>query len=100
GLTDPSPFHPLASKLPYMPEDYRSSRVQSWFASVQRELWRNALLDLAYIGNRANDLLLFTNLNEAAPNNSAGTMSLQARRPIPEYGDITYSFNGGKSRYH
>ncbi len=27
-------------------------------------------------------------------------MSLQSRRPIPEYADITYSFNGGKSRYH
>jgi hypothetical protein len=100
GLTDPSRFNPLASNITYMPEDYRSSRVQSWFASIQRELWRNALLDLAYIGNRADDLLLFANLNEAAPNNSAGTLSLQSRRPIPEYGDITYSFNGGKSRYH
>ena len=100
GLTDPSTFNPLASNITYMPEDYHSSRVQSWFASVQRELWRGALIDLAYIGNRADDLLLFANLNEAAPNNSAGTLSLQARRPIPEFGDITYSFNGGKSRYH
>ena len=23
----------------------------------------------------------------------------QARRPIPEFADITYSFNGGRSRY-
>ena len=97
GLTDPSTFNPLASNITYMPEDYHSSRVQSWFASVQRELWRNALIDLAYIGNRADGLLLFANLNEAVPNNSAGTLSLQARRPIPEFGDITYSFNGGKS---
>ena len=29
-----------------------------------------------------------------------GTLPLQARRPIPEFADITYSFNGGKSRYH
>ena len=28
-----------------------------------------------------------------------GTMPLQARRPIPEFADITYAFNGGKSRY-
>ena len=39
GLTDPSTFNPLASNITYMPEDYQSSRVQSWFASVQRELW-------------------------------------------------------------
>ena len=34
------------------------------------------------------------------PNNAAGTIPLQQRRPIPEFADITYSFNGGKSRYH
>ncbi len=100
GLTDPSRFNPLLANVTYMPEDYHSSRVQSWFVSVQRELWDGALVDLAYIGNRADDMLLFANLNQAAPNNSAGTLSLQSRRPIPEFADITYSFNGGKSRYH
>ena len=43
--------------------------------------------------------MLFANYNQAAPNNAAGTLTLQQRRPIPEYADITYSFNGGKSRY-
>jgi hypothetical protein len=100
GITDPSQFNPLAANVTYMPEDYHSSLVQSWFASVQRELWRGALIDLAYVGNSADDMLLFANLNQAAPNNSAGTLSLQSRRPIQEFGDITYSFNGGKSRYH
>ncbi|HXG89998.1 MAG TPA: TonB-dependent receptor [Vicinamibacterales bacterium] len=100
GLTDPSRFNPLAANITYMPSDYESSEVQSWFASVQRELWSGALVDLAYIGNRADGLLLFANLNQATPNNSAGTLSLQSRRPIPGYADITYSFNGGKSRYH
>ncbi len=100
GLTDPSRFNPLAANITYMPEDYRSSRVQSWFASVQRELADGLLLDLAYVGNRADGLLLFANYNQATPNNSAGTIPLQARRPIPEFADITYSFNGGESRYH
>ena len=86
GLTDPSRFNPLAANITYMPEDYHSSQVQSWFVSVQRELWHGALVDLAYIGNRADDLLLFANLNQATPNNSAGTLSLQARRPIPGLG--------------
>src|SRR5262249_3699197 len=99
GLTDPSQFNPLAANITYMPEDYRSSDVQSWYASVQRELWNGALLDVAYVGNEADGLLLFANYNQAAPNNAAGTATLQSRRPIPEYADITYSFNGGKSRY-
>lgn len=100
GLTDPSRFNPLLANITYMPSDYRSSDVHSWFASVQREVWTGALLDLAYVGNRANGMLLFANYNQAAPNNAAGTLSLQSRRPIPEFADITYSFNGGKSRYH
>ena len=100
GLTDPSQFNPLVANITYMPSDYRSSDVQSWFASVQRELWDGALLDVAYVGNRADGLLLFANYNQAAPNNAAGTLTLQQRRPIPEYADITYSFNGGKSRYN
>ena len=60
---------------------------------------RNMLLDVAYVGNRADDLLLFANYNQAVPNNAAGTIPLQDRRPIPAFADITYAFNGGKSRY-
>jgi hypothetical protein len=99
GLTDPSQFNPLTANVTYMPRDYHSSSVQSWFASVQRELGRNMILDLAYVGNAADDMLLFANFNQARPNNSAGTIPLQARRPIQGFADITYSFNGGKSRY-
>ncbi len=99
GFTDPSRFDPLASNITYMPRDYHSSQVQSWLVSVQRELWDGALVDVAYVGNRADALLLFANFNQAVPNNSAGTIPLQQRRPIPEFADITYAFNGGKSRY-
>ena len=99
GLTDPAKFDPLTANITYMPADYRSSPVQSWYLSAQRDLGHDMMVDVAYVGNRANDLLLFANYNQAAPNNSAGTIPLQARRPIPEFADITYAFNGGKSRY-
>jgi Carboxypeptidase regulatory-like domain/TonB-dependent Receptor Plug Domain/TonB dependent receptor-like, beta-barrel len=99
GLADPSQFNPLTANITYMPEDFHSSPVQSWYASVQRELKHNMLLDVAYVANRADDLLLFANYNQALPNNAAGTIQLQDRRPIPSYSDITYAFNGGKSRY-
>jgi hypothetical protein len=96
GFADPSRFNPLAANITYMPEDYHSSRAQSYYISVQREVARNMLVDVAYVGNRAGDLLLFANFNQARP----GTGSLQSRRPIAEYADITYAFNGGKSRYN
>jgi len=82
-----------------MPSDYRSSQVQSYYISVQREIAANMTLDVAYVGNKSSGLLLFANYNEALPNNAAGTIALADRRPIPEFGDITYAFNGGKSKY-
>ncbi len=100
GLADPSQFNPLTANITYMPDDFHSSPVQSWYISVQRELRPNMLIDVAYVGNRADDLLLFANYNQALPNNAAGTIPLQNRRPIPSFSDITYAFNGGKSRYH
>jgi hypothetical protein len=99
GLADPSQFNPLTANITYMPNDFHSSPVQSWHISLQRELLHNMLLDVAYVGNRATGLLLFANYNQATPNNQAGTIPLQDRRPIPSYSDITYAFNGGRSRY-
>jgi hypothetical protein len=99
GLADPSQFNPLTANVTYMPEDFHSSPVQSWYISVQRELVHNLLVDVAYVGNRADGLLLFANYNQAFPNNAAGTIQLRDRRPIPSYADITYAFNGGKSRH-
>jgi hypothetical protein len=99
GLTDPSTFNPLTALISYIPNDYHSSPVQNWFAAVQKQLGDRMMIDLAYVGNRATDLLLVGNLNQATPNNAAGTLSLQSRRPIPTFGDITEVFNGGKSRY-
>jgi len=100
GFADPAQFNPLTANILYMPRDYHSSVVQSWYVSVQREIARNMLIDVAYVGNRADDLLSLANYNQAVPNNAAGSLSLQARRPIQEFGDITYTSNDGKSRYN
>jgi hypothetical protein len=99
GVTDPSAFNPLTALVSYIPRDFHSSPVQSWHVSLQREFGPHMLVDVAYVGNKATDLLLVGNLNQAAPNNAAGTIPLASRRPIPTWGDITYNFNGGKSRY-
>jgi hypothetical protein len=99
GLADPAQFNPLTANITYMPRDYHSSPVQSWYISFQKELRRNMLIDVAYVGNRADGQLLFANYNQAAPNNPAGTIALADRRPIKGFADITYAFNGGKSRY-
>jgi hypothetical protein len=83
-----------------MPRDSRSSYVSNWFFSVQREVLRNTLIDVAYVGNRANKLLLFADYNQAFPNRSGENVPLQARRPIQSFSDITYAFPGGWSNYN
>jgi hypothetical protein len=100
GLADPSRFNPLTANITYMPPDFRSSPVQSYYVSVQRQFGQDLVADVAYVANRADDMLLFANYNQAFPNNTAGTIPLQDRRPNPAFADITYAFNGGKSRYH
>ena len=57
------------------------------------------LVDVAYVGNKADDLLLVANYNQAVPNSPTTNIPLASRRPISTFGDITYVFNGGKSRY-
>jgi hypothetical protein len=99
GFADPSQFNPLTANITYIPRDFHSSPVQSWYLSVQHELMKNMLLDVAYVANRADDLLLFANYNQAVPNNAAGSIALADRRPNKQFADITYAFNGGKSRY-
>ena len=92
GLADPSQFNPLTANITYMPRDFHSSPVQSWYISVQRELRRNMLLDVAYVGNRADDLLLFANYNQAAPNNAAGHARRCSRGGRSrQFADITYA---------
>jgi hypothetical protein len=92
-------FNPTAANVTYMPNDYRSSRVDSWYVSLQRELFRGTIVDVAYVGNRADGLLQFANFNQARPNAPGESLSLQARRPIASFGDITYAWNGGRSDY-
>ncbi len=58
GLTDVSQFNPLTALVSYIPRDFQSSPVQSWYASVQREFGPSMMLDVAYVGNKATDLLL------------------------------------------
>jgi hypothetical protein len=99
GLADPKQFNPLAANITYLPPNIQDGRVQNWYLSVQREIGPRMLVDVAYVANHADSLLLFANINQAAPNNAAGTLSLQSRRPISSFADITYPFDGGKSGY-
>ena len=99
GLTDSSRFDPRTTNVLYTPRDFKSAQTQSWFVSFAREFGPSMLVDVAYVGNRSRDLAMIGNYNQAAVNNAAGAIPLaQRQRPIPQYGDITYIFNGGRAQ--
>ena len=50
GLVDPANFSTLTTRTNYTPSDYRTSYVQSWHLTVQREIAHNLVLDVAYVG--------------------------------------------------
>jgi hypothetical protein len=100
GLVDPANFSTATTRTNYTPADYRTSYVQSWHVTIQREIVRDLLLDVAYVGNRGTGLMILGDFNQARPNNPGENTALAARRPISGFDFIQISFGGGFSTYH
>ena len=94
GLT--STFNPLTDNVTYVPRNTRDSYVESYYLSVQRQLYKNTLLDIAYVGNHGLKLQGFVNQNQLNP--SVGFA--QANRPFPGFSDVTTALNGFSSNYN
>lgn len=100
GLTDPVNFSTATTRTNYTPADYRTSYVQSWHLTIQRELARDLLFDIAYVGNRGNGLMILGDYNQARPNLPGQNLTIAQRRPITGYDFIQVSWGGGFSNYH
>ncbi len=73
--------------------------MQSWHVTVQRELPGKVVVDLGYVGNRSDHLMILGDLNQARPNANGENTPLQNRRPIANYQFIQSAFDGGKGDY-
>ena len=60
-------FNPATDNITYIPKGSKDSYVESYFLSAQRQLARNSLLDLAYVGNHGVHLEGFLNANQRNP---------------------------------
>ncbi|WP_158944587.1 TonB-dependent receptor domain-containing protein [Granulicella sp. S190] len=86
-------FNKATDNITYVPKNTRDSYVQSYFLSVQQELAKNTLLDIAYVGNHGSKLQGFLNGNQINP--SAGFT-----RPFNNWpSDITEALNEFHSHY-
>ena len=87
-------FNPATDNITYVPKDTRDSYVESYFLSVQRQLAKNSILDVAYVGNHGLKLQGFINGNQKNP-------SLAFARPYTNWpSDITEGLNEFYSNYN
>ena len=97
----PANFSPLRAQARYIPKDNPTGYIQSWHLTVQRELAKDLVLDVAYVGNRGTHLMILADWNQARPNSSINeNLSLQARRPIPNFAAIEVAYGAGYSTYN
>lgn len=92
----------------YMQHEMPWSYVQNWHFTVQHSITPSTVIDVAYVGNKGVKLPLLGDLNQARPVTDAelaatgGTplATLQARRPIQGFGNITAVVPTGFSNYN
>jgi hypothetical protein len=86
-------FNPVTANPSYIDgTKYRDSYVESYYLSVQRQLAKNTVLDIAYVGNHGLKLLQLANFNQKDPSKAMA-------RPLPAFGDITYPIRQAYSHY-
>ncbi|HLK68825.1 MAG TPA: TonB-dependent receptor [Bryobacteraceae bacterium] len=110
GIANPSAFNPVNSNVVYVPQDSPWPYIQNWFISVQRDLVKNTLIELAYNGNHSLRLPILADYNQANVNSvtatcnppaiTSGCLGVQARRPIPSFGPITWVDPAGDNHYN
>jgi hypothetical protein len=100
GFMDLRNINPRIARTNYIPADYRTSYVQSWHFTVQQELAKDLVLDVGYVGTRGVGLMILGDYNQAVPNNPGQNLSVQARRPLQDFGFIQAAFGAGFLNYH
>ena len=93
-------FSTANTQVRYTPADNRTGYVQSWHLTVQRELAKDLVLDLAYVGNRSVKVMILADYNQARPQNPGENVALNSRRPLQGFAGIEESWGAGFSDYN
>jgi hypothetical protein len=100
-LSDPTPSSSTSPKPPtnvvtiYPQKGMPTSRMNQWSFDVERTLWKNAGLDVQYLGSHSDHLDTSWYNNTPMP----GPGPIQARRPNPLWGTIRTIANIAYSNY-
>lgn len=87
--------------------DFKTPETQVWSLGIQREIFKNAVVDVSYVGTKADHLVRRRNINFITPAQAvaAGASSVTAAntnafRPYVGFSNILYYETTAKSRYH
>ncbi len=89
-------FNPSTDNITWVPRNTRDSYVESFYLAVQQQLFKNSLVDVAYIGNHGVKLQGFLNGNQRNITATGGYS-----RPFANWqSDITEALNEFMSNYN
>jgi outer membrane receptor protein involved in Fe transport len=81
--------------------NHQDGYYENWNVAVGHEFSPSSVIEVRYVGSSGHNLdSSLTNFNSPEPDPGAGTVSLQSRRPYPEFGRIRMWVTDGESRYH
>ena len=101
-LSDPFPAFfplPLPDSALAIQRDLRTSYMQHWNLNVQRELGRNSVLEVAYVGSKGTKLLTARDINQPQPSVLPPGLPF-VPRPDPRFDDINLLESRANSNYH
>ena len=88
-------FEPLPSPIT-MDRRFRTAYAQQWSFGLQRELHKDLLVEVNYVGAKGTKLVMKRNLNQPPP----GPGDINDRRPIQGFSDILFVSSDASSIYH
>lgn len=100
SLDSPASFNPVNANVSYIPSNTRWPYIQTWFASVQRELVKKWVIEVGYSGSHGVRLPILADYNQALPNLPGASLGIQPRRPNQSFGAITWVNPSGQSTYN
>lgn len=101
GAGAPPGTLPLVSTIA-MASDFKTPETQQWSVGIQREIFKNAVADISYVGTKGDNLLRRRNINFLTPSQvvAVGTGFVNANAPFVGLTSITYIETSARSRYH
>jgi hypothetical protein len=84
---------PVGANVIYVPHTQPTPYMYQWNFDIQRELSKNLVLDVAYVGTAGVHLTGSTNINQGAPGGGASPISTQV-------GQVEALLNGEQSNYN